>query len=307
MTTEPAPQFHLGWIPSRPDFRDLRLAAVAPEILEVSAPAQDFHLVATRPAVENQAATNSCTGFSGERLYQHMQRLAGKPDYDGSEYFIYYNNRAKQGWQGVDQGATIRDTLKALAVEGCASYESWPNPSGRINQRPDPNAYVSGAQHQALRYVSVPVNRETWKQCIAAGNPVIFGMTVYANYQQVSQTGIWPMPGGSAVGGHALVCDAYDETYAHCPGSWGSSIANGGVHKVPWAYIEMAASDAWILQEVEGDVPLPPSPPPAPGPEPAPPAPAPATDPWVRFYTEFTHRSGKKSYASGDVDLPPGG
>jgi C1A family cysteine protease len=249
-----------GWIPELPDVRDYQVSDF-PHLLGLAAAPERFSLRQHAPPIGDQGQTNSCVGWAVVRAFRTVMRIAGMADFDGSELFTYYNARAYQGWQNQDIGSTIRDGIKALVDHGNALEQTWPWAPSNINTAPPQGAYDNATARQVLRYVSVPIEVQAVKQVIANGHPVVFGMTVYSNYQQASATGDWPMPNGSRDGGHALVGDGYDQTFLECPNSWGTGVGRAGFFRVPWTYFLQNAADAWVIEAVEGDAPPQPTPP----------------------------------------------
>jgi len=97
------------------------------------------------------------------------------------------------------------------------------------------------------------------KACLAAGNPFVFGFTVYDSFetQEVANTGVVPMPGRneSVLGGHAVTCVGYDDSTQRfiVRNSWGTSWGQAGYFTMPYAYLldDNLSDDFWVISLVE--------------------------------------------------------
>jgi C1A family cysteine protease len=98
------------------------------------------------------------------------------------------------------------------------------------------------------------------KSCLAAGNPFVFGFTVYQSFESatVAQTGVLPMPGKteSVLGGHAVMAAGYDDNKNAfiVRNSWGDAWGQKGYFYMPYDYITSTdlADDFWTITQVEG-------------------------------------------------------
>lgn len=268
MTTDTQDK-HFGWIPSLPDYRDFTLQSVRPDLLAAPSLPPSVARLAHMPPIGDQGALGSCVAWAVVRAFRHAQRKLGLPDYDGAELAVYWWARRYQGWQGQDTGSYLRDGTKALGEFGNPLEATWRYDISKFTQEPSQAAYQSGAEHQAIRYITLPNDEQQIKTIIANGYPIAFGMTVYNNYGQGFADGIWPMPAGAVAGGHAMALCGYNDSVRRyiCDNSWGTGVGKAGVFEIPYEYIKQNASDLWFIDQVEGEV-VPPTPP-----EPQPPAP----------------------------------
>lgn len=64
------------------------------------------------------------------------------------------------------------------------------------------------------------------------------GFTVYSSINNVGSDGVVPMPGGTVVGGHAVLLTGYDDSRQlfKFKNSWGSSWGNRGYGYLPYRY-----------------------------------------------------------------------
>lgn len=280
MTTDQGP-FTPGWVPSPPDYRDYTLRSRLPAVLFKAAPPSVPSLTKATPILD-QGNLGSCTAFASGSCFFFIDG-GDKVNFDVSELAQYYNARVESGLPvNQDTGAFNRAAASALAKYGMAPEADWHYDISRFAQKPPDIAYQHAAGHKAIEYVSVPNDVETMKQVLAAGFPIVIGFTVYQNYNQGLSTGDWPMPGGAAIGGHAVCVDGYEPGWWLFRNSWGPSVGRQGWFRMPWQYLLSSGDDFWVYKKVTADVI-------EPGPEPTP-TPTDWTDEQVE--AEFVRRFG---------------
>ena len=195
-------------IPDHPDKRDLMFAAP-----RVALPAK-VDLSAILPPVLDQGQIGSCTGHGSSEAVRAALIKAGHPDVPLSRLYPYYNGRAYEGTTDQDAGAMIRDVVKGLVKFGCATEALWPY-SEPYATKPSEAAYADGATRQVLEYRRLPINLTAIKSALAAGFPVIVGISVYESFEGrgVARTGLVPLPGKDEqmLGGHCMLAFGYDD------------------------------------------------------------------------------------------------
>jgi len=239
-----------GWIPDRPDHRDLLYSAIAPK---VKLPPK-IDLRSECSSIENQGQLGSCTANALAGNVQFLEKINGQVYKDVSRLFIYYNERAIEGTVSVDAGAMIRDGIKVLAKYGVCPESSWPYDISKFTNKPTAACYKEGLKRRISSYRSLQTLNEMLN-CLAEGFPFVFGFTVYESFEslKVAQTGIVPMPKKSerALGGHAVMAAGYDQKQKRfiVRNSWGPQWGQAGYFTMPYAYIETLASDFWTIRQ----------------------------------------------------------
>lgn len=250
-----------GCIPSHPDQRDRKFqvahGATPP-------PAKDTHLKSFLCQVFDQGQLGSCTGNAIAGAIKTRLKATGyKNVFTPSRLQIYYDERALEGTVFSDSGAMIRDGFKAINTNGVCPEDSgakwsWTYSDGpfKFRMKPWPACYKDAKLHKCLGYMSVNQDRATIKAALAAGFPVVIGISVYESFESdaTAKTGYVPMPQPSEalLGGHALFLWGYDETHAYGQNSWGYSWGDNGKFYIPWEYLESPdlGADFWAVEIV---------------------------------------------------------
>lgn len=244
-----------GWIPDLPDARDH-----AYQLPKKAGPLpSSVDLRAGCPAVYDQGDLGSCTANAiGAALEfdQMRQKIAYSVP---SRLFIYYNERALEGNIASDSGAQIRDGIKTVASQGACPETMWPYVEASFTDRPPAPCYKYAKLHPAVQYARVAQDAGQMKVVLAAGFPIVVGITVYESFEgdDVAKTGIVPMPAAdeTALGGHAVMAVGYDEASQRflVRNSWGTDWGMGGYFTIPYAYLTDSdlADDFWVIRVVK--------------------------------------------------------
>jgi C1A family cysteine protease len=244
-----------GWLPDRPDQRDLYYTAIA------APPKKMPSSVDLRPAcssVENQGQLGSCTANALAGNLEFLEKQTGMPATDLSRLFIYYNERALEGNVSQDSGAMIRDGIKTLAKQGVCEESRWPYVTTKFSVKPPAACYQQGLQHQITSYHRI-VTLQEMKMCLAEGYPFVFGFTVYESFESpaVAKSGRLNLPKLSekSLGGHAVMAAGYDDATKRflIRNSWGADWGMKGYFTIPYAYLDNRnlSDDFWTIRALE--------------------------------------------------------
>jgi len=245
-----------GWIPDHPDPRD-KIYKVGRRILRALPPKVDLR--SQCPAVYDQGNLGSCTANAGSGIYQFNQI---QQNYlwraIPSRLFLYYNTRVLEGTVSYDSGASIRNTIKAIAGTGMAPASDWPYKIAKFAVKPPPKVYTFAANHKAVNYQRIVPTIDQLKGCLASNECFIFGFSVFDGFEsaQVAQTGVVNLPGPNErlLGGHAVMAVGYDDTTQRfmIRNSWGLGwgIEGSGYFTMPYDYLTNTnlSDDFWAVK-----------------------------------------------------------
>ena len=214
----------LGW---KPDIGPFNLDPFfVPKLSAAQLP--DSAATDCQPPIQDQGQEGSCTGFgdareSGASLIRQKASNFGSPIEFPSAAFIYYNTRLASGDVTDDSGATIHDTIAAIAQYGVCRSSAFPYVAGDYAVKPPAAAYSEAACHKGLKYWRVtkptagtartlgPNEIAAIESAIAQNYPVVFGITLHESFEHVGADGIVPIPGPGdpIIGGPCMVVTGY--------------------------------------------------------------------------------------------------
>jgi len=268
----------LGWHRDLPDMRDhtLTTATVSKVLAKSSALKKNAKALPASvdlrkycSPIEDQGQLGSCTAHAGISMVEYFERRAFGKHIDASRLFLYKVTRELLGFSG-DDGAYLRDTMKALVLFGVPPEKYWPYNVDRFNDEPSNFCFSYAQNYQSIDYYRLDPPKATTGVVLAnvktslAGNlPAMFGFSVYSSMPSTGDgKGEIPYPanGDSLAGGHAVLAVGYDDQKkigSHkgallIRNSWGADWGDHGYGWLPYAYIEDGlADDFWTLIKAE--------------------------------------------------------
>lgn len=249
-----------------PDQRDFLFAQ------RIEAPEELPRLVDLRlhcSPVVNQGRIGSCTGnaLAGALDFLEIRGLSTPIKTDDtqvfnhnkfepySRLFIYYNERLIEGRVDQDSGATLRDGIKSLLNFGGCRESLWKYTNSNVFKKPSTSSYKEASNHKISVYMRIQSLQEM-RQCLSAGFPFAFGMTVYESFEsaEVARTGLVPLPAITErmLGGHAVLCVGYNDIRGCLiiRNSWGTAWGQKGYFMLPYEYAEnlKLVMDFWTIR-----------------------------------------------------------
>ncbi|MFZ4399415.1 MAG: C1 family peptidase [Bacteroidales bacterium] len=248
-----------GWVPDKPDHRDLKYSDHVGHLYTSISPLPtivDMRSQCTE--IWNQDTLGACTAHAVGAQFEFLQRKEKIAEFMPSRLFIYYNERVIEGTVCLDAGATIRDSIKAVATNGVCPESLWKYTISKFKVKPSSACYTAATKHKALKYLRVNRNLIEMKKCLADGFPFIFGFTVYENFEseEVAKTGMALMPSKSekSLGGHAVMAVGYNDNKGAflVRNSWGKDWGLGGYFYLPYDYFTNSnlSDDFWTIRLV---------------------------------------------------------
>jgi C1A family cysteine protease len=212
--------------------------------------------------VEDQGGTNSCAANATAGAFEYLFKRHIGERRDASRLYIYYNGRYMADAENIeDEGVSLSDVIEGLKAYGACSEPTWRFDEDAVNDEPDGEAYEEGATFVIEGAKSVPTTLKAWKTALAAGNPIIFGVSLFDSFDKQRRPGVVPMPTAREAargehGGHAMLCVGYsdaDEMFI-VRNSWGKGWGDKGHCYMPYDYVmseDYNFDDSWILTGVE--------------------------------------------------------
>ena len=240
------------------DPRDHEFRLKVPALIHTLPPAVDLR--PWYPPIMDQGDLGSCTAnaITGA-LRWHIITMGGKPDKPLSRLQLYYDERVIESTVAEDAGAEIRTGIKCVKRNGVAYEELWDYIPKAFKQKPPDLLYKSTQLFGSLQYERLSVSAVALKVALAAGFPVVIGISLFDSFEseEVEKTGIVPMPdieNEGMVGGHAMCAVGYGQkpgcfTVAN---SWSENWGDGGYCYVPEKYLGSPkfGSDYWVIRNV---------------------------------------------------------
>jgi C1A family cysteine protease len=192
-------------------------------------------LTAQCPPVYDQGQLGSCTANALAAAHEFAQKKGNLPapsPFTPSRLFIYYNERVIEHSVQSDNGAQLRDGMKAVAHQGVCPEFEWPHDITKFSVRPPQLAFGDALHCTAISYQRVVQNLNQMKGCLAEGYPFVHGFTVYESFPMETSTGDVPMPApgepgpnGGPPAGHAVLAVGYDDALQQFifRNSWGTT------------------------------------------------------------------------------------
>ena len=207
--------------------------------------------------IEDQGNLGSCTGQAIAGAIELLDKRAGRT-LDVSRLYIYYYERLLEGTVNYDNGAYIRDGMRAVYNYGAPLESLWPYIISKFRMVPSVQARTDGAKRKVTLYQAV-ADHQGCLDSLAAGYPVVIGFNVYSSFQSntVTRTGVMTYPNTSRerlLGGHAVLLVGYDKTRQVyiVRNSWGRNWGDGGYFYMPFQVIQNRnmSSDFWTIRSV---------------------------------------------------------
>lgn len=206
--------------------------------------------------VRNQGDLGSCSAFSSaggafEMLEikelmdnQYAEPIAEEfgPKFEPvSTLMQYQNTLIIENAFGTDQGAEIRDAIKALATYGVCKESTWPYDISKFGVKPTDEAYQEAALHKITMYERV-LGMSAIRHAVAQCKPVVCGIQVYESMEseEVARSGMVPMPNTDLelhMGGHAVCVVGYTPDHWIMRNSWGPDWGLKGYFFLPLSYL----------------------------------------------------------------------
>ena len=227
----------LGALPSSWDERDLPYASI-PTIKEKELP-EEYSLRSEQTPVRHQGEVGACTSFAACAINETIQKVK-----DLSERHLYCRRANKPGL-----GMAPRDACKILHKKGVSLEACWPYISD--SDKLCKGSPCENVDDQSQRYRITSYHRcfNSLKATLFSTKlPILIVVPVYENWENISENGKVPMPGGNMVSYHALVMTGWSKKYLEVKNSWGSGFGDNGYLHIPQNY---PVTEGWAMEKSE--------------------------------------------------------
>ncbi|OYQ63144.1 hypothetical protein B9G53_18545 [Pseudanabaena sp. SR411] len=189
--------------------------------------------------IEDQIHAATCTAAAGVSLLEYFQRKESGVYQDLSKRFLYTVTR-KLMRDEILVGATVRQTIAAMALFGVPPERYWQYKPEALNEEPDAFCYGLAKNYRATSYIRLDRPKKSAedllkqiKVFVTAGYPVMFGMWGYESLLKQSRyevhkteiknesseteeekiKGIIPFPEKheKCIGSHALIAVGFED------------------------------------------------------------------------------------------------
>jgi C1A family cysteine protease len=204
-------------------------------------------------AVENQFHLGSCVGQAVVGAYELLLRKNNPAEFeDLSRLFVYYNARLMEGHVNEDDGAYVRDAIKAVYTYGICLEKLWPYDTGLFSVPPTVNSYEDATHRTIKNYYKVN-GLGNILDALNQDRPIVASMQVYSNFDNledsVDYTLTMPTASDNILGGHAVVLVGYNlaKKLILCRNSFGADWGIAGYFWVPFEYVSTNFMDNWTF------------------------------------------------------------
>ncbi|MDR3495709.1 MAG: C1 family peptidase [Ancalomicrobiaceae bacterium] len=190
-----------------------------------------------------------------------VDALAGTVGLSGaaSRRFIDFNTRLRMGTTNPTVPLSIQAALEAVVRFGASSEAICPWEPDRLGERPAAEAYTAPVPLAFSGLQQVPLNLNAWRQALAEGKVIVFGMAFVEDPDACTTLGgVVPMvtvdaaQTASVQAVQAFACVGYNDTekvfiIRNC---WGEAWGDGGYAYLPYNMVmckKFVDSDCWVL------------------------------------------------------------
>lgn len=202
--------------------------------------------------VENQLELGSCTGQAVVGAYELLLNQKFPTLFkDLSKLFVYYNARLLGGNVLEDEGAYLRDAIKAVKKYGICDETVWPYIIENFDISPTESSYTDAKKRNIKNYYRVYTVNEML-DALNQNYPIIIATLVYDSFDSVAgTTGVVPMPKAEehVQGGHAMCLVGYNmrKRLFLARNSFGEDWGFKGYCWIPFDYVEESFIDMWVV------------------------------------------------------------
>lgn len=203
--------------------------------------------------IEEQGHLGSCEGNAITNAYELQVRFLYPDKFvELSRLFVYYNSRLLDNSELEDNGAYLRDGMKAVKKFGICSEKLWPYNIKKFAIKPPNECYADALARTITSYQSLTTIDDVL-YALNENKPVVIGVTVYDSFNDVSKSNpIINLPKSTerdTGGGHAMTIVGYDipKKQFLIKNSYGRNWGDNGYAWLPFEYTEAEDFEKWVF------------------------------------------------------------
>ncbi|ADZ22787.1 C1A family cysteine protease [Clostridium acetobutylicum] len=230
----------------------------APKIFGATKLARSVDLSSRFPSVKDQGSLGSCVTFATTyaKTYEENQNRnwgVNVPSHFFSPSYIYSQIHSDNSADGG--GSQFSDAFNLIEEQGDTSITDMPYDGSDYGWETQPTAVQRehAAQYKATDWQQLDSgNYSEIKQELAKGTPVVIGIDVYPDFDNISPSNpVFDVISGDDRGGHALCVVGYDDSKQAVKiiNSWGTNWGINGYGWISYKVLQQENSDAYVLQD----------------------------------------------------------
>jgi hypothetical protein len=249
-----AAQHGLGFIPTKGLAAGVSASARARVAQTTTVPA-GADLSQWAPPVGDQGPVGSCASWATGYAYRYWLRKHAVGSSPAFSAMYLYSQIAR----GQDYGSSFPDNFDIMGTQGITTQADYTQGDFDYTNQPTVAEHSAASLFKTTGYSPVfsgqsSANQAAVEATIAAGQPVVIAIPVFANFYSASAFSplIGPPPAGSSsYGGHALFAPKYDAAGLWIENSWGTGWGASGWGELSWAFVNQYAMEAWTLTSAD--------------------------------------------------------
>ena len=200
--------------------------------------------------VGDQGQVGSCAAWSTDYgalgYWENVEGIAG----GGLEPMYTYSQLVN----GQDTGSSIDANLQIAQQQGVDDQADYTQGNFDYVDRPTAAEKANAAHWKLTSFTeltiqqskSSTVTQQSIKTALAAGNPVVIGIPVYANFESVTSAnhGLYSSVSGPLLGYHAIAALGYNSTGLRIENSWTASWGDAGFATLSWSFVNTYVIEA---------------------------------------------------------------
>jgi Papain family cysteine protease len=212
--------------------------------------------------VGDQGQVNSCAAWAAD--YTALGYWERRLGIAGGVLAPMYTYSQIVGGQNV--GTTIASHLNIARQQGVDNQADYTQGNYDYTDTPTASERTNAANWKLTSYSeltvqtssSSTVTQMSIESALAAGNPVVIGLPVYANFMTLGRTGsgFYAGPAGAYEGGHAVTALGYDATGLRVENSWGTFWGDSGYATLSWSFVNGYVDEAVSVGALQGSGPV---------------------------------------------------